>query len=1066
MANRKIGLVLLVLSFGVVINILTCHESFSQTWQSCDSLARIYVKKQNYDSALVYGEKALQTLRVKYGENDTLYAEMLYTVMMVNIYKGDLPNAIEWCKKEKDIRKIVQGDKSAAYGRTLNNLASLYKASGNFQAAEPMLIEAKSIFREKYGQKNVDYAKAVNNLAFLYRDMGSVSPAESQFREVIGIYKELFGEKSNYYTEALNNLGVLFYDIGNYRAAEPILLNVSNLWKQLLGDKHPMYATSLNNLAVLYKENGNFTAAESLYIQALNIRKTVLGEKNTDYASSLDNLALLYQATGNYPAAEPLHLKALNIRKEVLGVNDPSYAESLNNTALLYQQMGNFPAAKPLFLEAKKILKETIGENDPTYATIVNNLAGFYSLTGDFEAAEPLYTEAMNIRKAVLGEHHPDYATSLNNLASLYSDMENYKAAEFFFDEEGKIIKETLGANHPMYATYLSNLASMHHLMHKYKEAETEYTEALRIRKIALGSMHTDYIEVLNNLAVLYNNMNNFNAAKPLFLECIENTGKIINQNFEFLSEKEKELYLRTRETYISNFYDFSLKRKSEDNDLTKICYNNILINKGLLLKSSTAMRNAIQSSNDTSLIAMYEKWIDLKKEISMLQSTEISKRYTNPEILEQTANTIEKEIVKKSSVVGDFTSGKHITWEDVRKKLKKDEAAIEFVHSQVSKDTILYSGLIVRSDSKYPEMIFLFVEKDLESLLGRNNINNISYINKIYGTSKVTDTILFNLIWKPMEKYLNGIKTIYYSPDGLLHKVSFSAISDGKNRYLCDNYSLNRVNSTGIVVTPESRLIDKTLTACIIGGINYTAEPSEKIVWQDLPGTLTEINGIQKRLSENDVPISLYAGKEATEVKFKNTYSKGNIQPEILHIATHGFFYPDPLSVRKEAVKIEKTETGMVAFRGGNPGFGTWQFVQNKNPLMRSGLVFSGANRVWTEPYSGTDNDGVLTAQEVTQLDMSKTRLVVLSACETGLGDIRGSEGVYGLQRAFKMAGIKNIIMSLWQVPDAETSEFMNLFYSKLITTKDIQKSFNETSSEMRGKYDPYYWASFVLIE
>ena len=183
-----------------------------------------------------------------------------------------------------------------------------------------------------------------------------------------------------------------------------------------------------------------------------------------------------------------------------------------------------------------------------------------------------------------------------------------------------------------------------------------------------------------------------------------------------------------------------------------------------------------------------------------------------------------------------------------------------------------------------------------------------------------------------------------------------------------------------------------------------------------------------------------------------------------ILHIATHGFFYPDPKEVQQQE---EKVETSEITFRGGSRGFGVNSFVENDNPLMRSGLVFAGANDVWSQQAKNDSiDDGVLTAQEVSNIDMRKTELVVMSACETGLGDIKGSEGVYGLQRAFKMAGVNYMIMSLWQVPDKETEEFMTSFYKKLIKQKDIKQAFAETQKEMRTKYDPYFWAAFVLIE
>jgi len=185
-----------------------------------------------------------------------------------------------------------------------------------------------------------------------------------------------------------------------------------------------------------------------------------------------------------------------------------------------------------------------------------------------------------------------------------------------------------------------------------------------------------------------------------------------------------------------------------------------------------------------------------------------------------------------------------------------------------------------------------------------------------------------------------------------------------------------------------------------------------------------------------------------------------------LLHIATHGFFYPNPKLQKQQFA--ERIEEGDVVFRGGRGtrGFGVLGFVMNPNPLMRSGLTFAGANQVWTDHYVSGDKDGVLTAEEVVSVDMRRAALVVLSACETGLGEIKGSEGVYGLQRAFKMAGVKYIVMSLWQVPDSETVEFMETFYSKLLKYNSIRDSFAETQNEMRQKYDPYYWAAFVLVE
>ncbi|MBI4646684.1 MAG: CHAT domain-containing protein [Bacteroidia bacterium] len=418
--------------------------------------------------------------------------------------------------------------------------------------------------------------------------------------------------------------------------------------------------------------------------------------------------------------------------------------------------------------------------------------------------------------------------------------------------------------------------------------------------------------------------------------------------------------------------------------------------------------------------------------------------------------------------------------------------------------------------------MIKLFEEKQILEILNAATGNNFDQVNSIYGTNAKTNDALYKLIWQPLEKYLEGVKTVYYSPDGLLHKVSFAALAKEKNFYLCDAYNLQQVSSTGIVAMPTRKVISaggttvnisehpetsdlaSQFTASIFGGIEYSTDTTTHKLWPYLPGTLTEAEGIKSKLESRKVPVALYSGKNATEETFKRLFgsqlsvlhqtlsgashadrsctdslrlSHDNRTPSILHIATHGFFYPDPQGhlAKGSAISTDgDSEYGdlagqnenMLVFRGGTTGFGLWQFVKNKNPLMRSGLVLAGANNVWNQRFVGQGEVGVLTAQEVTQLDMRKTQLVVLSACETGLGDIRGSEGVYGLQRAFKMAGVKYIIMSLWQVPDKETEEFMVTFYTKLLKQKDIRKAFSETQSEMRKKYDPYYWGAFVLIE
>jgi CHAT domain-containing protein len=693
----------------------------------------------------------------------------------------------------------------------------------------------------------------------------------------------------------------------------------------------------------------------------------------------------------------------------------------------------------------------------------------------------PLLKETVQTNKEVLGEKHTDYAQALNNLAIFYQSTGNYTATEPLLAEALKIYREALGDKNKMTITTVNNLAKLYFDMGNYAMAESLYQEAIKSIKESGGEKHPDYALYMKNLAVLYRNAGNNKAAEPLFLKEVQVTNDIIKSNSNILSEKEKELYVRKRRSYFSMFYSFSLQRKKENPSIIQEVYNNVIKNKGLLLKSSTAMRSAILGSGDTGMIAKYNRWINLNKELSKLYSTEISKRKKDPEAVEKQANDLEKELVRGSQVFRDLDNLQNVDWKTVQQRLKAGEAAIEYVHFTEGKanDSVLYCALLITPKSSYPEMIALFDEKQLTAILGTFQGNNYEYINSVYGKQNENNLKLYSLIWKPAEKYLQGVKTIYLSPSGLLHKISFAAISSGKNVNLCDNYNLYVMSSTAKVAFPERFTIDNSADISIYGGIIYNRdsikENSDEFKgWNYLEGSKTETEKISGIVRGNKLNVNYFTGKSASEAEFKSSAGKSSI----IHIATHGFFYPDPELILEEqkkntiaAISPDIKDTGKVKanikFRGGSGGFGVWAFVKNKNPLMRSGLVFAGANAVWKTDYrTGNEEDGVLTAAEVATMDLRKTGLVVLSACETGLGDIKGSEGVYGLQRAFKMAGVKFMIMSLWQVPDKETSEFMVSFYTKLNAGKDIKKAFSETQKELREKYDPYFWAAFVLVE
>jgi CHAT domain-containing protein len=328
----------------------------------------------------------------------------------------------------------------------------------------------------------------------------------------------------------------------------------------------------------------------------------------------------------------------------------------------------------------------------------------------------------------------------------------------------------------------------------------------------------------------------------------------------------------------------------------------------------------------------------------------------------------------------------------------------------------------------------------------------------------------LYKLIWQPLEPYLKNIKKISYSPAGKLYSIAFHALPVDSNTVLMDKYQLQQYTSTRqIAMRSSSGLISSPKSITLFGDASFTMDSLQLVkkrnnqadnisattyvaqnrgsrggTWNNLPGTALEVKKIQQLFDQNKINTKLYTQINASEENLKVLDGKSS---QVLHIATHGFFLPEPDKKKKELNQNTYTLAD--------------------DPLLRSGLILAGGNYAWSgkAPVSGVE-DGIVTAYEISQLNLSNTEIVVLSACETALGDIKGSEGVFGLQRAFKMAGVKKMIVSLWQVPDKETAELMTTFYSYWLNGKNTEESFYQAQADMRKKYIPFYWAAFVLVE
>ncbi len=1090
----------------------TINENYPVT---LNELAFLYQKQMIYENAEPLFLKVLKINKKNIQNNFLYYSTSCFNLAQLyqiqKKYSQAEPlylNALELIQNNSDKNSII-------YATILNNLGVLYQHQHKYSDSEHFHLKVIELKKKNLETKPLEYAFSLFNLALVYEEENKYSEAELLFLKVIEIEKKVLGEKDLKYAESLNYLGEFYFFNEKNVEAEPLFLKSLSIRKEILGNKNIDYALSLNNLGALYGELGKYSEAESLLLDALKIRLKILGKNNKPYLKTLENIAIIYAKQGKYSHAEPLFLEVLDIKKSIFGETNPEYIGSLKKLAFFYQSQGNFYQAEPLFLKVLEIKKNIFGENHLEYANSLDELGMLYYNQDKYSKAEIVDLKALEIKRVVLGEKHPEYISSLNNLGTVYIGQKKYNDAEALFL---KILENEKLSGEKLSESYMNNLALVYEEQKKYYQAESLYLEILQLKKKLLGKKNISYGITLKNLAILYRIQGKYIESESLLLESLEIKSETLGNNhpnyimnllslavlykivglnekssqyfekfsisnhnrifddFYFMSEKELIDYVNSKKNILFSPLSFLNDFSFQYPKVNSSSLNNELIIKGLSLRNQELIKKSIQKSGNNSLQDKYHQFLTNKIQIKKLQELSLDKRPNKIGKLTKETEQIEKELIIESTTFSNYKKGMTTSFNDIKSKLKKNEVAIDLVsfnyYKKTATDSIVYAAFIVKKDSKFPKFIPLFEEKQLDFLLGRNKIQlDSTRIDKQY-----LDKAISNLFLKPLEKELQGITTIYLSLTGLGHQVDFAALPVSDNQTLGEKYKLHILNAPSEMIDYKEVGLDQKNKPEILlyGGINYgksdvkvknentVAKTSEEFLnnttrsgikgFDYLDGTNKEVNQIQQKASQNGFVVTLLNDSAATEESIKAL--DGRTTPFVLHLATHGFFFADP--EQKELPK------NIMEYEGKAKVYKTAD-----DPMMRSGLVFAGVNNYWSKINEDSSNeDGILTANEISNLDLSACQLVVLSACETGLGEVKGSEGVFGLQRAFKMAGVKNIIMSLWKVPDAQTAELFDIFYSECFAGKTIHEAFQSAQAKMKTKYSPYYWAGFVLLE
>lgn len=1022
-----------------------------------------------YQEALDYYIKAAQIAKNVLGYYSYWYGNSIYTCAECYHMLGAPHEAIHLCTEALHIFEIVLGKEHPDCATTLNDLADYNYEIGNYFEAIRLGAEALQIREKVLGKEHLDYATNLHQLAIYNSCIGNYSEAIRLVTEALQITGKVLGKENPDYAVSLNGLALYTFYIGNYSEAIRLGTDALQIQKRVLGKEHPHYAISLNNLALYNYGLGNYSEAIRFDTEAMQIQEKVLGKEHPDYAGSLSLLAKCNQRIGNYSEAIRLGTEAMQIHEKSLGIEHPTYAVSMSNLATYNSNIGNYSEAIRLDTEALQIL----GKENSDYATVLHNLAVSNAYLDKYSEAIRLGTEALQITGDMLGKEHPSYAISLSCLAKYNSKIGNYSEAIRLGTDALLIQKKVLGKEHPDYALSLNNLALYNSHIGNYSEAIRLSTEALQIREKVIGKEHPDYVLSLANIA-------DYNRQSHDYTNMSRHTNAFFVQESEMFKKQyyimtSTEKYFFSKTAHSKHIKDYAYYAPNI-NQLQQTNYDALLFVKDMAMGALRDIQDVIAESKDSSLVELLNTVrrnnLQLKKQLEK----PVTERFLDVDSLSNVIEQQERELATKSSEYGDYLKNMSITHKGVMAKLKKNDIAIEFVEAILPKsDSIVYYALTLHNNYDSPHLIPLFEKKQLKDFTAQEEISQ--------------------LVWSPLANELKGVKNIYFSPSGDLYKIAVENLPppDG-NGHMSDHFNMYRLSSTRELALDRAKVDSKD--AAIYGGMQYSTDvvalednaqlyanltrsdenlynpyidslgvkrddrkdPYKGLYLNPLPNAKVEATSISKTINDahiKDFVATVYTDAAATETSFKALSGQ---KKRVIHVATHGFYYKEEDAEKFKDIMPQLQLDDRFAHR----------YIEDKQ-LTRSGLYFAGADnkRLGVEIPEGVD-DGILTAQEISMLDLRGCDLVVLSACQTAQGDI-GADGVFGLQRAFKKAGVNSILMSIDKIDDRATQLLMTEFYKNYVKGIGKQESLKRAQKFLREETeykDAKYWSSFILLD
>jgi CHAT domain-containing protein/tetratricopeptide (TPR) repeat protein len=1061
------------------------------------NLAMLYLKMGRTESALPWYEALRELIPSALGEDSPQYADNLATLGLIYSHQGRHEEAEPLLLQAIELNRKHLGEDHPVYGQLVETLAAYYAEAGRHHEALPWL-ERTLEFKQRAGEEETaEYVELLSVVVGLQMKVGKMADAVPRAERLRELVSSVLGENHPSYFNALSLLATSSLAHGRYDEAEQLLGRVLEFQRETLGVETAEYAQTLNLLATLYSRTGAFKSAEQCLFQTIEIRRKVLGEDHEDFAISLNNLAIHYRNLGQFKTGIPLAQQAMMIHGSKLGENHWIYAVDLFYLGDLYHNVGDYRAAETVFLRALQILEDATGVLVTHKAFTLNALAKLYVDTLELEQAEHYASRAVAAFREVEGERGPYYITALGNLAAIYSHREKYDDALALFEQAIGLAQESPVPEH---TSILNGFGLLLLRLGNYEIAEMALRQAAEAYSALVGEEHPLRIAALSNLLLVCAATRRYEEAWELTVKIESITDQSIHEFFSLASESQRMGYIRHIQSRFLSSISLVSQHLIGSPPAVQAAMNLVLKRKGIGAEALAAQRDSVLSGKYPHLEPHLRELALVRQSISQMtlsgpgsDGLEVHLRALRE--LKARREALERQLALEIPEVGLGQKMREVDLTKVAGALPAGSALIEFVHffdfdfdhPQARSDELFvrarYAAFVLHASKPHDlRMINLGDADELDRLVGGFRAQLTGEIEdrsgRDLGAAPPRAPVEWTSDWgaavrravfDPLLPALGDCRQLLLAPEGELSRFPFEVLERGDGRRLIDDYRISYLSTGRDVLRFGNSVKGQASDPMVIadpdfdlrtpaGAATRPLEDSPPRLSRDLdrgdlhfkrlPGTRIEGERIAEMLRVKPLLDSV-----ALESRVKSCRS-----PRILHLATHGFFLSDQQSGCPQGAR----DLGAAGF---GFSFNRLSALGAESPLLRSGLALAGAN-TWLErgDLPGEAEDALLNAEDVSGMDLLATELVTLSACETGLGEIKTGEGVFGLRRAFVLAGARTLVMSLWKVPDQQTQMLMTDFYRRMLEGQPRADALRDAQLALKAQNpDPLYWGAFI---